>query len=218
MTKDDKINLKLEVYKDKNSGKLTLLAHFDKTAPNVFKEKENFVWMPTDEEKNFLNEAFEILPQGTTVPPVKEDTNSKQNTQVEDNDSTKEQTVDEVKDAQVEQTPTEDTVPVDDTLDKSTDTDVTDDYNKTEKDTTADLEVSQKDIDDVMLEDIDKDEVKNLENDQDKAMIVEADADAIDQAIKKHTKNDDETIVEADEQTIIDKVLSQKKKGRWSRK
>ena len=80
MTKDDKINLKLEVYKDKNSGKLTLLAHFDKSAPNVYKEKENFVWMPTDEEKNFLNEAFEILPQGTTVPPVKEDTDSKQDT------------------------------------------------------------------------------------------------------------------------------------------
>ena len=218
MTKDDKINLKLEVYKDKNSGKLTLLAHFDKTAPNVYKEKENFVWMPTDEEKNFLNEAFDILPQGTTVPPVREDTNSKHDTQVEDNDSTKDQTVDEAKDTQVEQTPTEDTVPVDDTPDKSSDTNVTEDYNKTEKDTTADLEVSQNDIDEVMLEDIDKDEVKNLENDPDKAMIVEADADAIDQAIKKHTKNDDETIVEADEQTIIDKVLSQKKKGRWSRK
>ena len=49
-------------------------------------------------------------------------------------------------------------------------------------------------------------------------MIVEADADAIDDAIKKHTKEDDESIVEADEQTIIDKVLSQKKKGRWSKK
>jgi len=48
-------------------------------------------------------------------------------------------------------------------------------------------------------------------------MVVEADQDAIEAALKKHTK-EDETLVEADEQTIIDKVLSQKKKGRWSKR
>ena len=68
-----------------------------------------------------------------------------------------------------------------------------------------------------MLEKLDSNELKNLENEQDNGMIVEADAEAIDEALKKHSK-DDESIVEADEQTIIDKVLSQKKKGRWSKK
>ncbi len=41
----------------------------------------------------------------------------------------------------------------------------------------------------------------------------------IENALKKHQASDeDKTIVEADEQTIIEKVLSQKKKGKWSGK
>ena len=60
-------------------------------------------------------------------------------------------------------------------------------------------------------------ELKTLDEEKDKAIIVEADADAIDAALKKRTKKD-ESIIEADEQTIIDKVLSQKKKGRWNTK
>ena len=212
MSKDDKINLKLEVFKDKNSGKLTLLAHFDKTAPNVYKEKENFLWMPTDEEKNFLNEAFEILPEGTVTPPTKEET------PIEETEKTEKQTTDKVEDTKEEQTQPEDTKTVDETIEELIGSKTTDENEKTEDKTATDADETNNEIDDTMLEEIDKDELKNLDTDQDKAMIVEADADAIDQAIKKHTKDDDESIVEADEQTIIDKVLSQKKKGRWSRK
>ena len=76
---------------------------------------------------------------------------------------------------------------------------------------------TQQDVDDAMLEELKNDDLKNYGDEQDKGLIVEADAEAIDEAIKKHSKDDD-AIVEADEQTIIDKVLSQKKKGRWSRK
>ena len=47
-------------------------------------------------------------------------------------------------------------------------------------------------------------------------MIVKADADAIEKALKKHTEDKDESMVEADEKTIIDKVLKQKKK--WNKK
>ena len=49
--------------------------------------------------------------------------------------------------------------------------------------------------------------------------IISADADAIDAALEKRRRSKkDDSIVEADEQTIIDKVLSQKKKGKWARK
>ena len=46
----------------------------------------------------------------------------------------------------------------------------------------------------------------------------EADNDAIEKALKKHvdTENDD-SMKEVDEQTIIDRVLSQKKKGKWGK-
>ena len=44
----------------------------------------------------------------------------------------------------------------------------------------------------------------------------EADEEAIDAALKKKQQGD-KTIVEADEDTIVEKVLSQKKKGKWSK-
>ncbi|MDH7507357.1 MAG: hypothetical protein QHH15_06210, partial [Candidatus Thermoplasmatota archaeon] len=48
-------------------------------------------------------------------------------------------------------------------------------------------------------------------------IMVEADDAAIEAALKKH-KEEDNSFVEVDEQTIIDKVLSQKKKGKWNNK
>ena len=77
-------------------------------------------------------------------------------------------------------------------------------------------------IDEPMIEEPKPEEQKPDEPEGDKKeygedMVVEADQDAIEAALKKHTK-EDETLVEADEQTIIDKVLSQKKKGRWSKR
>ena len=50
---------------------------------------------------------------------------------------------------------------------------------------------------------------------EDDGIIVEADFDAIEAALEKHIGSRDNTIVEADEKTIIDRVLKQKKKGKW---
>lgn len=61
----------------------------------------------------------------------------------------------------------------------------------------------------------DEKEIKKME---DEKIIVEADSDAIEAALKRHIHDEDSSFVEADEQTIIDKVLSQKKKGKWSKK
>ncbi|UCF50063.1 MAG: hypothetical protein JSU91_00870 [Thermoplasmatales archaeon] len=220
MTKDNKINLKLEVYKDKNSGKLSIKAHFDKSAPNIYKEKESFLWVPTIEEKDFLNEAFKMMPEGMNASLPK-DKNSKSEEPKVTEDTSKPETPDKIEELFEEQPSTEDK----DTTEKTPDEVVeeTPTVETPEDDLiTTDEKTEEKDdnppeVDDKMLEEIDNDEIKTLDNEQDKAMIVEADADAIDEAIKKHTK-DDESIVEADEQTIIDRVLSQKKKGKWGRK
>ena len=50
--------------------------------------------------------------------------------------------------------------------------------------------------------------------------VAETDNGQIENTIKKHEREDrekDELLKEADEHTIIDKVLSQKKKGRWKK-
>jgi hypothetical protein len=54
---------------------------------------------------------------------------------------------------------------------------------------------------------------------EDKGNFVEADTNVIEAALQKHTiKEDDNTIVEANEETIINKFLNQKKKGKLSKK
>jgi len=219
MSKDEKINLKLEVYKDKNSGKLSIIAHFYKTAPNIYKDKEDFIWAPTVEEKDFLYEAFKMIPEGKAVTPSK-DENSKSDEYKETKDYLEPEKPIEKKLSSETQSTTKETKtteePTEEKLEKSSV------FSASEKDTETEetketKEEDTKTDDDTMLQELDDDELKTLENEEDKALIVEADTKAIDEALKKHSKNDD-TIVEADEQTIIDKVLSQKKKGRWSRK
>jgi hypothetical protein len=280
MVKDDKINLKLEVLKDKNSGQLLLMAHFDQNAPNVFKEKETIFWMPTIEEKDFLNEAFKMIPEEKTLSPSKEPISKpdepKKNISeleeseepiskpeelkeiVEELEESKEiisepgepkviisepEKHKEIKDSSELQSQTEESKPTDispvteleestdyvdtfedfktDDIDKNTD-DIdknTDDIDKNVDDIHNKIERDDipPDIDGPIIEELKAEELKTLEEEKDKAIIVEADADAIDAALKKRTKKD-ESIIEADEQTIIDKVLSQKKKGRWSSK
>ena len=61
MSKVNNINIKLEVFKDNSSGKLSIMAHFDSNAPNVFEEKDGIFWMPTVEENELLNDAFQFI-------------------------------------------------------------------------------------------------------------------------------------------------------------
>ena len=49
-------------------------------------------------------------------------------------------------------------------------------------------------------------------------LLKEADNEAIEKALKKHVNNGkDDSMKEEDEQTIIDRVLSQKKNIKWSK-
>ena len=199
MNKDDKIYIRLEICKDKNSDELTIMTHFDSNAPNFSKDKDGYFWMPTLEERNFINEAFELIPTNNikslspekpTGKPLEEGklTAPKPQINIEDKKPEKMQSPFESK---VGEKPT-DLPPL-----KKREEEVV--FEKTEEESKSnDLES----------------EIKK--EDEDKEILVEADEQAIDVALKKDEEKD-KSIVEADEQTIIEKVLSQKKKGKWSK-
>lgn len=59
--KNENVYIKLEISRNPETGKLSLLAKFDQNAPNFSKEEDGFSWSPTSEERAFLNEAFEMI-------------------------------------------------------------------------------------------------------------------------------------------------------------
>ena len=71
MTKDNSIFIKIEITRDKKTGKLNIITHFDKNAPNFYEDKNGFYWIPTEEEKDLLNDSFDLMPSTDTVPALK---------------------------------------------------------------------------------------------------------------------------------------------------
>jgi len=63
MEKNENIHIKLEIGRDPNSGQLNILTKFDPSAPNFTKDETGYSWSPTKEEREFLNEAFEMIIQ-----------------------------------------------------------------------------------------------------------------------------------------------------------
>jgi hypothetical protein len=61
MQKDENIHIRLEINKDPMTGELNLMTRFDQNAPNFIKEENGFTWRPTAEERDFLNEAFDMI-------------------------------------------------------------------------------------------------------------------------------------------------------------
>jgi len=61
MDKNENIHIRLEINKDPTSGDLNLMTRFDPNAPNFTKDENGFNWYPTQEEREFLNEAFEMI-------------------------------------------------------------------------------------------------------------------------------------------------------------
>jgi hypothetical protein len=61
MNKNENIYIKIEISKDPMTGHLNLMTRFDSNAPNFVKDENGFSWAPTNEERSFLNEAFEML-------------------------------------------------------------------------------------------------------------------------------------------------------------
>lgn len=61
MNKNENIHIKLEISRDPNTGALNLMTRFDPNAPNFIKDENGFSWSPTREEREFLNEAFDMV-------------------------------------------------------------------------------------------------------------------------------------------------------------
>ncbi len=61
MEKNENIFIKLEIGRDANTGALNILTRFNPDAPNFKKDGNGFSWSPTQEEKEFLNQAFDML-------------------------------------------------------------------------------------------------------------------------------------------------------------
>lgn len=199
MTKNDKIHIKLEIWKDEASKELKLLTHFDTTAPNFFKDKDDFLWVPTLEEKDFINEAFDLMPIGETTGKPEKTTPEPPEEKTPPEPSlppvSKEEEKPEKKFSPFGRK--EEEKPVDpQPLEKTQDETV---FESTEEETKTDNVIVDTEI-----------------KEEDKGSLVKADDDAIEAALKKHDE-EDKSIVEADEETIVEKVLSQKKKGKWSR-
>jgi len=193
MAKDDKIHIKLEICRDEGSNKLMIMTHFDTNAPNFFKDDNGYFWMPTMEEKNLLNEAFELMPASSMTPSPTKSTPKPPEKQVTPPPAKTEFKPEEPPIDKKEETPPTDMLPLEETSESDV-FEVTEEEPKTESSTAEKKE-------------------------EEKGFLVEADDEAIKAAIKKHgPAEDDKSIVEADEQTIIEKVLSQKKKGKWSSK
>ena len=222
MAKDDNVHFRVELNKNKNSGKIDIVAHFDKKAPNVIIENNEYFWMPTIEEKDFLDEAFSLVPNDSKSTFIEKDAStSSDSPKIEEppteetskNDSKKD--ISEIKESIKKEIRAEQSQ-----VDINNDTE---EHNKKQNEEPAVFEVANKDENsndknqEPDKESKDKEKEKNL----DEAVIVEADSKAIEKALKKHQKKneeeDDDSIVEADEKTIIDRVLQQKKKGKWKK-
>lgn len=61
MNKNENIHIKLEISRDPMTGNLNLMTRFDPNAPNFTKDEDGFSWAPTKEEREFLNEAFDLI-------------------------------------------------------------------------------------------------------------------------------------------------------------
>jgi len=191
LAKENNIHIRIEICKDETSGELKLMTYFDTSAPNFWKDEEGYFWNPTIEERDFLNEAFEFMPSQNQVlgSPMerREEKFAAPKPQV---------TVTKEFKKSWEKPPS---------LEKK-------DLKKP-----VDKPVMEKEAVFEVTEESTQEEPKSINmKEEDDGTITKADDAAIERALKKEV-DEDKTIKEVDEQTIIEKVLSQKKKGKWSK-
>jgi len=228
MAKEDKIHIKLEICKDEQSHGLTIMTHFDESAPNFFKDKEGYFWVPTVEEKDFLNEAFELAPSSETKTthekPVDMPSEKKEEAPAFEPvvDKKEEATTPEPIVDEKEETPLPEPTPVVEKEEEKTEELPLSPFENKEMQEPVDMpsleQTEKEEIFEVTREEPAPPHTDNATKEEDKGVIVEADDHAIEKALKKRqAKEDSSSIVAADEKTIVEKVLSQKKKGKWSR-
>jgi len=180
MGKDNSIYIKIEITRDKKTGELNIVARFDKKAPNFYEEKDSFYWIPTQEEKDLLNDSFDLMPTTDNLPSLNKieikSIPKPENIETEKTEPEKTETPKiETPTPQVEIKPSP---PIE----------------RPQPETTT-PETPQQEL-----------------SEEEKTKIKNADDQAIENALKRHMGEKDEDMVQADEQTIIDRVLKEKKK------
>lgn len=220
MSKEDNVYIKLELNRNSDSGKIDILARFDNKAPNVVVEKNEYFWMPTIEEKDLLNEAFGLLPNSGSSKSYRSEsiTKSKPSSpQKEPEPKVEEEKTSDIKET-IEHAVYKEERPQDHKekkIEKPTQPEEPAVFKVTREEKEANIEELKDPEEDIK----DKEEKDTEDKKVEDAAIVKADSEAIEKALKKHQKkdDDDDSIVEADEKTIIDRVLKQKKKGKWKK-
>jgi len=64
MKRQENIYVSLKLEKDVISGELVITIQFDRNAPNFFTNKNIISWSPTNEELDFINEAYGVVTKG----------------------------------------------------------------------------------------------------------------------------------------------------------
>lgn len=232
MPKDNNIGIKIELVKDNKSGKLKMVAHFNSNSPNILIKNNEYMWIPTIDERELIDEAFNFIPYEKTnkthPDPIFSAEESKK-----DKPSFKEESPSFKPDIDMHRE-TQDELAETPPLEKEEPSvfEITGDESyqaneQIEKEIDANLEKKQdqlamkakvkiKQNQDEKEYDDEKTDIEKSEE----GSIVEADSDAIEAALQRRMNKEDkdDSFKEVDEQTIIDRVLNQKKKGRWSKK
>lgn len=91
MKKNQNIFISLQIQKDAGTKGLHLSVEFDKNAPNISFDHETVNWYPTNDEINFIAEAFELL--GSTNAVHRQVVEEPQEIPIPPEDDTPEQTL-----------------------------------------------------------------------------------------------------------------------------
>gem|GEM_PF-702262 len=219
MVGEDNIHIRIELCKDKITGKFNLMTYFDHNAPNFCKDEEGYIWYPTTEERAFLNEAFEFIPnkdQIASYPLEKREEKVVAPRPIE----TKPQVNAEYRQPETRPPERREVMPEPQTpvnKEYKRPWEKPSPFEKKDWKKSTDLPPFEKTQREAVFE-VTEEESKPKDIDEvEERIIAKADDAAIERALKKNVDDDDKTIKEVDEQTIIEKVLSQKKKGKWSR-
>ena len=245
MAKDPNIYLKLEVSRDRNSGNLNIIVHFDLNVPNVFNDEKGYFWIPTEEEKDLISDSFELMPsaktkpslekmeiQSTPRPETKQEPGIQQKTEFT-KPSQPAPTPEIKQEPEVQQEPEpitpHESVPTPEIKQEPEPEPKKQMTPLLSQEPKPQFEPEKKEPPLPQLEKpqdetvfgitepaipnkAEKREENKEETKVDEKMIVKANPNAIEKALKKYTAEKDETMIEADEKTKIDKVLKQKKK------
>jgi len=194
VVKTPKIHVKVELDRNPITKAIQLKTIFNPKAPNVFNEKKDFIWEPTAEEIEFLFQAFNMFPstsQKQIYPEIKEPEedipsrfSSEERYEETSDDSEENQQEEEQKEEQFEEVSAKD-------------------------ETSSDEEPSEPKSEFDKMADSD-DDFGEKEKDR---VLIAADAKTIDEIVKRKRGNGEGTFKEANEETILDKILRQKKKG-----